>query len=181
MLQTAPVNTATPRLHPAPRGGSQGDESRQQRDVTGGKNGQAWFWRAEHLSAGDTLQASLRFPSRLRPATRPGRLRLIANSPGKHRPTWQLLGLALLTAVGGSVGLLAAWWTRGRDPLPGPTPERRTEPPDDTPPGIVGALLDEQVDERDYLATLIDLARRDIVHISGVAQPVASRNQPGWS
>ena len=178
LTQTAPVNTATlafilPRaVDPkATKAASNGTS-------LGGKNGQAWFWRAERLTAGDTLQASLRFPP-LVEASKPAWQVTLDRQLTRETPAnLAFLGLALLTAVGGSVGLLAAWWTRGRDPLPGPTPERLTEPPDDTPPGIVGALLDERVDERDYLATLIDLARRDIVHISGVAQPVASRNQP---
>lgn len=143
----------------------------------GGEDGLVWLWRAENLREGDTLEASLRFPPLI----------------GASKPSWQdardrqsareapanlaFLGLALLTAVGGSVGLLAAWWTRGRDPLPGLTPDRLTAPPYDTPPGIVGALLDEQVDERDYVATLIDLGRRDVVRITSLPQPVVSRGQ----
>ncbi|MEZ4564856.1 MAG: DUF2207 domain-containing protein [Thermomicrobiales bacterium] len=143
----------------------------------GGEDGQTWVWRAEHLGPGDTLGASLQFPP------------LVQAS----KPDWQdthdrqlsrdasanlvLLGLALLTAVGGSVGLLAAWWFRGRDPQPGLVPDRLNAPPDDTPPGVVGALLDEQVDERDYVATLIDLGRRGVVRITSRVQPVVSRKQ----
>lgn len=137
----------------------------------GGEDGLVWFWTAENLGAGETLQASLKFPPLI----------------GASKPTWQdtvdrrvaretpanlvFLGLALLTAVGGSVGLLAAWWTKGRDPLPGPIPLRLTEPPDDTPPGVVGALLDEQVAQREYAATLIDLARRGVVRLTTLARP----------
>lgn len=140
----------------------------------GGEDGQVWVWRKESLGTGETLEASLRFPPFL----------------AVRKPSWQetydrqmsrgapanlaFLGLALLTAVGGSVGLLAAWWTRGRDPEPGLVPERLTEPPDDTPPGVVGALLDEQVDHRDFVATLIDLGRRGVVRITDQVQPEVS-------
>lgn len=143
----------------------------------GGEDGLVWFWRAENLKTGDTLEASLRFPPLI----------------GTSKPSWQdtrdrqsardapanlaFLGLALLTAVGGSVGLLAAWWTRGRDPLPGPIPERLAEPPDDTPPGVVGALLDERVDQREYVATLIDLGRRGVVRTTTLAQPDLSNRR----
>jgi hypothetical protein len=143
----------------------------------GGEDGQVWSWRAENLGAGDMLEASLRFPPLI----------------GASKPLWQetrdrqirreapanlaFLGLALLTAVGGSVGLLAAWWTRGRDPQAGPVPDLLTEPPDDTPPGVVGTLLDEEVNQRDYIATMIDLGRRGVVRITTLEQPAMRRRR----
>lgn len=143
----------------------------------GGQDGQLWFWQAEHLGPGDTLGASLQFPP-LVPASKPAWQdtydRQIATEASANLV---FLGLALLTAFGGSVGLLAAWWLRGRDPQPGLVPERLTAPPYDTPPGVVGALLDEMVDERDYVATLIDLGRRGVVRITSRVQPVVSRKQ----
>ena len=178
LTQDAPVTTATLAFILPRRVDPQAARAESNGAPFGETNGQAWFWRAEHLGPGQSLEASLQFPP------------LVA----ARKPAWQgtydrqvrqdapanlaFLGLALLTAVGGSVGLLVAWWLRGRDPLPGPTPDRLATPPDDTPPGVVGALLDEQVDERDFLATLIDLARRDVVRITGVVQPVASNQRP---
>jgi uncharacterized protein (TIGR04222 family) len=38
-------------------------------------------------------------------------------------------------------------------------------PPAELPPAVVGALVDEQVDQRDIVATLVDLGRRDILQI----------------
>ena len=77
-----------------------------------------------------------------------------------------LLGLALLIAIGGGIAVLAVWWTRGRDPEIGPVPEIiPVTPPADLPPAVVGALVDEQVDQRDIVATLVDLGRRGILRI----------------
>lgn len=61
--------------------------------------------------------------------------------------------------------------------MPGPIPERLPEPPDDTPPGVVGALLDERVEQREYVATLIDLGRRGVVRITTLAQPDRSNRR----
>lgn len=71
-----------------------------------------------------------------------------------------LIALSLLVAVGGVLGVYALWYTRGRDPKVGTVPEYLSEPPETTPPAVVGTLLDEQADLRDVIATLVDLARR---------------------
>ena len=75
------------------------------------------------------------------------------------------LGLGLLIAIGGGVAVLATWWTRGRDPEVGPVAEFVPDPPDNLPPGVIGALLDEQVDQRDIVATLVDLGQRGVLRI----------------
>ena len=140
----------------------------------GGEDGQVWFWRADRLGRGESLEASLQFPPLVaasKPSWQDTRIRQIVRDA---RVSLVLLGLALLTAVGGGVGLLAAWWTRGRDPVVGDVPEFLTAPPDDTPPAVVGALLDEQVDQRDFVATLVDLGRRGVVGITEQVQPEVS-------
>lgn len=71
------------------------------------------------------------------------------------------IGLLLLFAV--PAGLYLIWYLRGRDPKVGLVPEYIAAPPSETPPGIVGTLVDEKADLRDLTATLIDLARRGIV------------------
>ena len=63
------------------------------------------------------------------------------------------------------MGVLATWWTRGRDPEVGPAAEFIPDPPDNLPPGVIGALLDEQVDQRDIVATLVDLGQRGVLRI----------------
>ncbi|MEZ4564102.1 MAG: DUF2207 domain-containing protein [Thermomicrobiales bacterium] len=79
--------------------------------------------------------------------------------------TLAFAGIGLLILVAGIPAVIAAWWTKGRDPVTGPVASFLPEPPDDTPPGVVGALLDEDVDERDIVATLVDLGRRHILRI----------------
>ena len=71
-----------------------------------------------------------------------------------------LLGLSLLIAVGGILFLYTRWQTKGRDPKVGPVPTFLTAPPSDLRPAVVGSLVDERVDLRDIMSTLIDLADR---------------------
>lgn len=79
--------------------------------------------------------------------------------------TLLFLGLALLIAIGGGLAVLTAWWTQGRDPEVGPVPDILVTPPAELPPAVVGALVDEHVDQRDIVATLVDLGRRGILQI----------------
>lgn len=71
-----------------------------------------------------------------------------------------LIGISLLLAIGGPLGVFAIWYTRGRDPEIGPVPEFLSEPPSDLPPAIAGTLVDERADTRDVLSTLIHLGSR---------------------
>ncbi len=83
----------------------------------------------------------------------------------KWQPLVSLLVLALsaLVAIGGVLGLIVLYQRRGRDPDPLSVPEYITRPPNNEAPGIVGALVDERVDMKDIMATLVDLARRGYV------------------
>ncbi len=71
-----------------------------------------------------------------------------------------LIGISLLLALGGPLGVFALWYTRGRDPEIGPVPDFLSEPPSDLPPAIVGTLIDERADTHDVLSTLIHLGNR---------------------
>ncbi len=71
-----------------------------------------------------------------------------------------IIGVSLLVAIGGTLFLVTRWQTKGRDPQIGPVPTFLTEPPSDLPPAVVGALVDERVDLRDIMSTLLDLAHR---------------------
>jgi hypothetical protein len=68
--------------------------------------------------------------------------------------------IAALVLIGGPLLVYLLWYTRGRDPKVGPIPEYIAEPPDDTPPGVLGTLIDERADMRDVIATIVDLGRR---------------------
>jgi hypothetical protein len=76
--------------------------------------------------------------------------------------------IALLIPLGGALGLLYLWQTRGRDPSVKQSPRVLTEPPSPRPPAVVGTLVDERADVQDVVATLVDLAERDIVHLADV-------------
>lgn len=94
-------------------------------------------------------------------------------------PAWQqrqqradaislVLGLiGMLLCVTGPLGVVAIWYTRGRDPELGiVVPDYVTEPPGDLPPAVAGTLIDERADLHDIISTLVDLARRGYLTIS---------------
>jgi hypothetical protein len=83
------------------------------------------------------------------------------------KPVATLLLLVAALMVGGGGPLLAylRWYSGGRDPAVGAVPEYLSQPPDDTPPGVIGTLLDEQADMQDVIASLMDLARRGFLSI----------------
>lgn len=76
-----------------------------------------------------------------------------------------LIALSLLIAIGGTLFVYLRWQTKGRDPKVGPVPTFLSEPPSDLRPAVVGSLLDERVDLRDIMSTLIDLAHRGYIVI----------------
>jgi hypothetical protein len=84
---------------------------------------------------------------------------------------WQaLLNLASIAAgigilLAGTLGLYLLWYLAGRDKIQPSSRDFVPSPPDNTPPGMVGALVDERVDQEDLLATLLDLARRGYLDI----------------
>ncbi len=75
-----------------------------------------------------------------------------------------VLALSLLLLVVGPLGVVLLWYMRGRDPQLGiVVPDYITEPPDASPPAMVGSLVDEKVDMQDIMSTLVDLAHRGYV------------------
>ena len=84
-----------------------------------------------------------------------------------YRPAVNLaVGLvSALILVGGPLLVLLLWFLRGRDPRVTLPTDYLAEPPSDTPPGVVGTLLDERADLQDILATVLDLARRGYLEI----------------
>ncbi len=71
-----------------------------------------------------------------------------------------LIGLSLLIAIGGTLGIYAVWYTKGRDPKIGSVPTFITDPPNKLSPAVVGTLIDEKADVQDVISIMIDLARR---------------------
>jgi hypothetical protein len=99
-------------------------------------------------------------------------------------PSWQVkeermqvmgpvgIGIILLVMIGMPVYIVWAWvWVkvRGyREPYVFDKPDILKEPPYLDPPGMAGALVDQEVEMRHILATLVDLARRGIIAIEEV-------------
>ncbi len=175
ITENAPVNNATLRFvlpRPVDPGRTfiQGPGSERPEDHT--EDGQTWTWTASNLGRGDSLEAGLQFeplvlataPSWQEASDRQEQQQAERAAMG-GRLNLLFLGLGLLIAIGGGVAVLATWWTRGRDPEVGPVAEFIPDPPDNLPPGVIGALLDEQVDQRDIVATLVDLGQRGVLRI----------------
>lgn len=147
-------------------------ESGKERPEDHTTGGQTWRWERSNLGPGDEFTVRLQVPP-------------VANA---QPPTWQqrddeerrraqeaedrrnllnviFLGIGLLALAGGGLGLYGLWYSRGRDPHTGAVAEFLPAPPDDLPPGAVGTLLDETADERDIVATLVDLAHRGVIRM----------------
>ncbi len=81
----------------------------------------------------------------------------------------RVAGLAGIAAIAllifGGLGIFLLWYTRGRDPHTGAVASFLPEPPDDTPPAIVGVLIDERAQEHDIVSTFTDWGRRGIMAI----------------
>lgn len=74
------------------------------------------------------------------------------------------LGLPLLTLV----VILLVWRAYGRDAGSSYSIKPEYEPPRDLTPAEAGTLVDERVDGRDIVATLVDLAVRGYLHVERV-------------
>ncbi len=116
----------------------------------------------QNIGNGRTFEAGVRFPTE----------QMALSAPEWQRQedlngTYGLLFLVVgvLLAIAGPIGVLMVWYSLGRDPESLFSAEYITTPPDNTPPGLVGSLVDEKADMRDILSTLVDLARRGYIHI----------------
>ncbi|MEQ8850793.1 MAG: DUF2207 domain-containing protein [Phycisphaerales bacterium] len=80
------------------------------------------------------------------------------------------LGVILLIIAAPLCGLITwiRWRLKGRDPDPILDQAYYEEPPDDTPPGVVAALLREQADVEGVTATLLHLADRGVIRIEAL-------------
>lgn len=84
------------------------------------------------------------------------------------QPVYNMISLfaALVIGIVGCSGLYVSWDMFGRDKPVGKIAHYYTQPPDNTPPGMVGLLIDEHADLRDIIATIIDLAQRGYIRIA---------------
>ncbi|MBA3450707.1 MAG: DUF2207 domain-containing protein, partial [Chloroflexia bacterium] len=179
ITENTPVNEATLRFvlpRPVAPGEVfiQGPGSERPEDHS--EDGLVWTWTASDLGNGDSLQAGLQFeplvlatePSWQAASDRQEQQQVEQEAQGA-RLSILFLGLGALVAIGGGVAVLAMWFTRGRDPESGLVADFIPDPPDNLPPGVIGALLDERVDQRDIVATLVDLGHRGVLRIDRIA------------
>ena len=135
-------------------------------------DGQVFIWTTDSMSSGDALEARLEFPALVN-ATAPAwqqaddEQRIREQDRDSRQALLKILmgAAGLLAITAGGIGLYGVWYTKGRDPGVGAVASYLSEPPDDLPPGAAGALVDEFVNERDVVATMVDLAHRGVLNI----------------
>ncbi len=74
--------------------------------------------------------------------------------------------IGFLLPIAFMLAMLLLWRKRGRDDPSAMYAKYVSEPPSDLSPGIVGALIDERVDTKEVIATIVDLARRGYLEIT---------------
>jgi uncharacterized protein (TIGR04222 family) len=94
--------------------------------------------------------------------------------------------VGFLLPIGFFLGMFLLWRRRGRDDPAVVFAKYVSEPPSDLSPGLVGALIDEKVDTKEVIATIVDLARRGYLEITdtekqglfGKALTIFTRRKP---
>lgn len=137
------------------------------------EDGETWTWTARDLTEGDDFDARIQFPPIIAGALPPAWQ--LADDETRRRAEEQdargqvlnlgFIALGLFLLVGGGIGTYGLWYFRGRDPHVGLVADFLTAPPDDLPPGAAGTLLDEEADQEDIVATLVDLGHRNVIRI----------------
>jgi uncharacterized protein (TIGR04222 family) len=145
-------------------------------DVT--DDGQVWTWQMSDLDEGDSFEVRLQIPMIIQTAPPMWQQ---ADDAQRQRVEEQeergdvlnliFIAIGLLLGIVGGLGVYGLWYARGRDPHTGLVADFLPQPPDDLPPGVAGALLDEEANEADVVATLIDLGRREVITIKEVESP----------
>ena len=120
-------------------------------------DGQTVIFKSNNVPDGEVLDVRVQFPHGIVKGT---------------KSAWQDVNdrnesiAFVVVPVGAAVLLFALlagylfWFRFRREQSVGEVAAFISLPPDDTPPGVVGTLIDGGADYRDILATLIDLARR---------------------
>lgn len=142
------------------------------------QDGRVWTWQTTNLGSGDSFEVRLQFPPVVNAA--PPAWQAADDAQRLHQEQAAnrgallnviFLGIGLLLAVGGGIGLYGLWYSRGRDPHTGPVAAFLPQPPADLAPGAAGTLLDERADQQDVVATLVDLGRRGVIKMEENSTP----------
>ncbi|MCC6703875.1 MAG: DUF2207 domain-containing protein [Thermomicrobiales bacterium] len=142
-------------------------------------DGRTFTWRASNLRSGQELEARVQFPDILdveKPAWQVAddARREAAERKAERDSLYNLIlgAIGVFLAIVGSILLYGLWYTRGRDPQVGLVASFLPQPPDDSPPGTVGTLVDEYAEQRDLVATMMDLSRRGILRVEDMSSGV---------
>jgi uncharacterized membrane protein YgcG len=126
----------------------------------------AVVFKAQDIPPGQELEVRVQFPHGVVQGNPPA-----WQAADDRRQRWGpvvglfsgVLGLALL--IGGPVGIYLLWHSRGRDVETPVVAEYISEPPNDLPAAIVGALVDEHAETKDIIAGILDLAQRGAIRM----------------
>lgn len=127
----------------------------------GFESGDSWEFR---------LQSNIVATDATVPSWQPSDDQQRENAEKQDERDTRIAGFAGLGAIGllmfGGIGIGLLWYTRGRDPNSGLVATFIPEPPDDTPPAVIGVLLDEKAQDRDIVSTFTDLGNRGVLKIA---------------
>ena len=135
-------------------------------------DGATYTWTQRDLGEGDQFEIGLYFPIITSATAQDWQIRddQIQAEREKADERSAVAGVFLFAAgallsIGGGIALFAIWYSFGRDPQVGPVAEYLPEPPDDLGPGAAGTLIDENVNARDVISSVVDLAKRGVLQM----------------
>ncbi len=134
-------------------------------------DGRTVVFTAQNIPPEQELEVRVQFPHGVvqgQPAPWQVREDRLAAYSSTTRPLVDLVAgiLGIGATVGGLLAAFLIWFTRGRDHPVSLVADYLATPPAELPPGLVGTLLDERVDMKDIVATLVDLARRGVIRMT---------------
>lgn len=142
------------------------------------RDGQTIEYNIRNLPSSAQFETRVQFPHGIVTARPPAwqsqveSTELAAEYAANRAASINLAGIVLggLILFGGGLGLLLAYYSRGRDPQTTAASDVKIvrEPPSDLRPAVVGTLLDEQAAPPDVVSTLVDLANRNVLNIQEV-------------
>ncbi len=123
-------------------------------------------FEAQNIPADEELEVRVQFPHGVVQGSPPS-WQAALDRREQWGPVFSVIfgGLGLVLLVGGPLAVYLLWYTRGRDRPVGMVAEYITEPPSDLPAGVVGTLVDEKVDLKDIIASIVDLAHRGAIRM----------------
>ncbi|MGB3327940.1 MAG: DUF2207 domain-containing protein, partial [Thermomicrobiales bacterium] len=135
-------------------------------------DGTTFTWTKTNMTQGDNFEVRLQFPPITSATVQPWQTRddQIRKQREEAQQRSDIAGTILfaagsLLAIAGGIGLYGMWYVKGRDPQIGPVADFLAEPPDDLRPGAAGVLIDEKVDQRDIVSSIVDLGNRGVLKI----------------